>query len=253
MLAIIAVGAAIVLGLWQFDGWQVQREAEARDLTRAEPVALNSVLGSDDPFPGSGVGQPVTLEGTWVPDGTLYVSERDSGDQEGFWVVTPLAITDADDPALLVVRGWTPDPSQAPAPPTGTAEMVAWLQPPEGTSGIADDNPDDDVVPQLRIADAIQHVDQDLYGAYAVVADEVAEGDWAVGANAVNPGTSGLTQVQPEETPEVGRFTALRNFFYGVEWWIFGAFAAFVWWQWVRDRVRGDSVTQDDGSQGQTT
>lgn len=246
LLALIAVGTAVWLGLWQFDGWQVQREAEARDLTRVEPVALDTVMGSDDPFPGAGVGQPVTVEGTWVPEGTLYVSDRESGDQDGYWAMTPLAITAADDPALLVVRGWIPDPGQAPAPPTGRAELVAWLQPPEGTSGVVDDDRGDDVVPQVRIADAIQHVDQDLYGAYAVVADEVAEGDWPVGDAATNPGTAGLTQVQPEETPEVGSFTALRNFFYGIEWWIFGAFAAFVWWQWVRDRTQGVS-TSDEG------
>ena len=59
------------------------------------------------------------------------------------------------------------DPGDAPAPPEGSADLVGWLQPPEGT-GAADDDPGDDVLPQLRIADLVQHVDQDLYGGYAV-------------------------------------------------------------------------------------
>ena len=174
LLALVLVGIAVGLGVWQLNGWEARRTAEARDLTRVEPVAMPSVMGPDDPYPGDAVGQPVLVEGTWVPEGTVYVADREHEGRDGFWAVTPVAIGAADDPALLVVRGWTPDPTQAPAPPTGRAELVAWLQPPEGTSGVTDEDPGDDVLPQVRIADAIQHVDQDLYGAYAVVADRVA-------------------------------------------------------------------------------
>ena len=53
----------MLLGFWQLDAWQTRRADEARDLTRADPVALSSVMGPDDPFPGRSVGQPVTLEG----------------------------------------------------------------------------------------------------------------------------------------------------------------------------------------------
>jgi len=242
MLVLVAIAAS--LGMWQFDGWQARRAAEARDLTRVAPVPLADVLGPDDPFPTKGLGQPVVLDGTWVPDGTVYVSDRTHAGREGYWAVTPLAIGAADDPALLVVRGWIADPKQAPPPPRGRAELVAWLQPPEGTVGVTDSDPDDDVLPQVRIADAIQHVDQDLYGGFAIVADRVAAGDWPVGDRAVNAGTEGLAQVRPEQTPDAGRFTALRNFFYGVEWWVFGGFAVFVWAQWVRDRLRAEQATE---------
>ena len=51
-----------------------------------------------------------------------------------------------------------------------TAELDGWLQPAEGT-GEADKDPTDDVLPQVRIADLIQHVDQDLYGAYGVATE----------------------------------------------------------------------------------
>ena len=46
----------------------------------------------------------------------------------------------------------------------------------------------------------------------------------------------GLEAADLESLPEVGRFTALRNLLYAAEWWFFGAFAAFIWWRWVRDR-----------------
>ena len=56
---------------------------------------LADVMGPDDPFPGDKVGQPVVLEGTWVPDGTVFVSGRERDGADGYWAVTPLAIGDA--------------------------------------------------------------------------------------------------------------------------------------------------------------
>ena len=97
----------------------------------------------------------------------MFVSGREQDGRDGYWMVTPLAIGGADRPALPVVLGWVADPASAPAPPEGSADLVGWLQPPEGT-GAVDDDPGDDVLPQLRIADLVQHVDQDLYGGYAV-------------------------------------------------------------------------------------
>ena len=236
LLAVVLTAAAVGLGVWQYDAWQARRAAEAQDLTRVEPVGLRSVIGPDDPFPGNRIGQPVILGGTWVPGGTVYVSGREQDGHDGYWVVTPLAITGAHDPAIPVVRGWVTEPGRAPAPPTGYGELVGWLQPPEGT-GEADADPRDDVLPQLRTADVIQHVDQDLYGAYAVVADRAAPGKWPVGDRATNDGTTGLAHADLEQLPDAGRFTALRNLLYAIEWWFFAAFALFVWVRWIRDET----------------
>jgi surfeit locus 1 family protein len=234
LLALVLTAAAGVLGFWQYDAWNARRDAEAVDLTRVAPEPLSALMGPDDPFPGTKIGQPVVLGGTWVPDGTVYVSGREHEGRKGYWVVTPLAIPGPTDPALPVVRGWVADPAEAPHAPTGAAEFVGWLQPSEG-SRTADDDRTDDVLPQLRVADVIQHVDQDLYGAYAVVADDVAPGAWPVGPTASNDGTGGLARPGLEQLPEVSTFTAVRNLLYAVEWWIFGLFAAFIWWRWTQD------------------
>ena len=246
LLALVLVSAAGALGVWQFDAWQTRRASEAADLTRLDPVPLDSVLGPDDPFPGDRVGQPVVVEGTWVPDGSVFVAGREHEGRDGYWVVTPLAIGEASAPALPVVRGWVADPGDAPSPPHGHAELVGWLQPPEGT-GEEDTDPTDDVLPQLRIADVIQHVDQDLYGAYAVVADRVTAGAWPSGANAVNDGTSGLQAATLEQLPDAGAFTAVRNLLYALEWWVFGGFAAFVWWRYLRDTLALEDAGEDSG------
>ncbi|MAO80405.1 MAG: hypothetical protein CMH82_07065, partial [Nocardioides sp.] len=168
LLALVLVAAAAGLGWWQYDSYQARRAAEAVDLTQAAPLPITDVMGPDDRYPGDRVGQPVTVEGTWVPTGTVLVSGRRHEGRDGYWVVTPLAVGGADAPALPVVLGWTADPDEAPAPPRGDGAVVGWLQPTDGT-GETDTDRTDDVIPQVRTADLIQHVEQDLYGAYAVL------------------------------------------------------------------------------------
>lgn len=221
VLAVVLTTACGLLGYWQLDAWSARRAAEARDLTQAEPLPLAEVMGNDDPFPGQSVGQPVELSGAWVPDATVFVSGREHDGTDGYWMVTPLAVGGEGRPAIPVVLGWVDDPADAPAAPSGEDELVGWLQPPEGT-GARDDDPTDDVLPQLRIADVVQRVDQDLWSAYAVAQD----------------GVEGLPAADLTSLPEVGRFTAARNLFYAIEWWVFGGFVLLIWWRWLGDQLR---------------
>lgn len=226
LLALVLVGTAVALGVWQYDAWQAHRAAAADDVTQDPAVPLTGVLGPDDPFPGDQVGRPVTVSGTWVPEGTVYVSGREDAGVDGYWVVTPLAVDGGDGAALPVVRGWVADPADAPDAPAGAATVEGWLQPSEGT-GQVDDDPTDDVLPQLRIADVIQHVDQDLYGGYVVASSP----------------EQGLAAADLEQLPEPGSFTGIRNLLYAVEWWFFGLFAAFIWWRWVSETTRAPTPT----------
>jgi len=225
LVALICVVAAGLLGYWQYDAWGERRDAERVDRTQLDPIPLADAMGPDDPFPADRVGQPVEVRGTWLPASTVYVSGHEHDGRDGFWVVTSLTSDGPDDPALPLVRGWVADVEGAPGPPTGPAEVVAWLQPTDA-SGEPDPDPADDVLTQVRTADLIQHVDQDLYGAYAVLDTD---------ATATNPGTAGLEPADLEQLPEAGRFTAVRNLLYALEWWVFGGFAAFIWWRYVRD------------------
>lgn len=239
VLALVLLAIAVWLGLWQLDSWKAQREAEARDLTNADPVSLTDVLGPDDPFPGDQVGRPVETSGTWVPDGTVYVANRlDGGDGDsGYWVVTPLAVPGADDPAVLVVRGWVADLDDAPPPPKGQGELTGWLQPGEGTGEI-DEDPNDDVIPQLRLGDALQHVDQDLYGGYIVLDPDAAH---------TNTANDGLRPASLDALPESGRFTALRNMLYAIQWWVFGAFVIVVWFRHCQDLLAARAAEENGG------
>ena len=246
LVGLVAVCATALLGWWQYDAWQTARATEARDLATAKPLPLDDVLGPNDPFPGDAVGRPVRVQGAWVAEESFLVSGREHDRRSGFWVVTPAAVcrqSCANAPAMLVVRGWTPS-ANVPAAPRGEVRLVGWLQPPED-SARTDVDPADDVLPEVSIADAVQRVDRDLYGGY-VVAREVARPASAATATA----EAGLEPVSPASLPEPSTSTSLRNLLYALEWWVFGAFAAFVWWRWARDAVQarpGSTASSDAG------
>ena len=107
-------------------------------------------MSGDDPFPGEYLGQPVTFAGEWLPEGTFYVADRDLDGKRGYWVMTPVLVGDS---AMPVVRGWSAQP-QAPEP-SGPVEVQGWLQASEG-SGAPDDDPEDDVIPEMRIASVVR-------------------------------------------------------------------------------------------------
>ena len=231
---VAAVTIAAVLALWQYDAWQAGRELAARDLAEARPVPLGAVLGPDDAYPGDQVGRPVRLSGQWLPGGTVEVSDRTLGGRAGRWVVTPIAVCEVEcggAPAMLVVRGWVAAGSDVPPPPTGRVEVTGWLQPGEG-AGLPDPDPTDAVLPELRVASAVQHVDTDLYGGY-VIARVTTGSTTGVGSTTGD----GLVPVTPDALPEPDAFTSLRNLFYAFEWVVFGGFALFLWWRWGRDEL----------------
>lgn len=215
-VALVLVGIAAMLGYWQWDAWQERRSAQARDLTELTPQPLTDVMGSDDPFPGNDIGRPVEVEGTWL-DGGFWVSDRELDGADGFWAVNPLQV---DDAAVLVVRGWAPEPTDDLLDASGSGVVTGWLQPPEGGL-VTDDDATDDVFPEIRVADAAQRVEVDLYSAY-VVADPTRT-------------ETALAPAELASLPSPGRFTAVRNLLYAFEWWIFGGFAAFIWWRWRQD------------------
>lgn len=251
---VVLGGAAVWLGTWQYGAWQAHRQEVTDSLTDKPPVALTGLMGADDPFPGNETGQPVEVGGTWAPEATFFVSGRRrvsaAGERtDGFWVVTPLLVAptrgagEAAAAALPVVRGWVADPADAPAPPEGAAEVTGWLQPPEGDAPEVDRDPTDDVFSALRVADLVQRMDRDAFGAYIVLGERPG---WRA---AVNAGKAGLQPAALEERPEPGRFLAIRNLFYAAEWWFFAGFVVFVWARFCRDEFAGPEVGPEGGAE----
>lgn len=229
LLMVAAVAIATGLGLWQLDAWRTHRAEAARDLSHAPAVPLDRVMTGDSPFPGRSLGRPVTFAGRWLGQDTVYVADRYAGHRRGYWVVTPVLV-DGGQSAMPVVRGWLARPH---APATdGPVQVTGWLQATEG-SGPLDDDPHDDVIPTMRVASLVEHVDADLYSGYVV-------------ARSASSGTDGLERVTPAAIPKVSGFTALRNLLYALQWWVFGGFAVFVWWRWCRDVLHPPEPHADD-------
>ena len=227
LVVVVALVAAGLLGLWQYHGWQERRTAEARDLTQVAPIPLADAIGPDDPFPGEYVGQPVEVVGTWVPGSTVYVSGREHEGREGYWVVDAVrvGVVAAARRARVVAVTGRRTGAGGRRQPGRLAPAVRGCRRPTTTRA-------DDVLPQLRVADLAQRFDEDLYGAYVVARE---------------PG-DGLVAADLQQLPEAGRFTAIRNLLYALEWWFFGAFALFVWWRWATGDRRARDFRHSVGS-----
>jgi cytochrome oxidase assembly protein ShyY1 len=231
LVVLAAVVVCVLLGRWQLDVWHDHRTDSAAAVTHEDPLPLDDVLGRDAAFPSSGVGRPVVVEGDWDPAHTVYVSDRARNGRTGVWAVTPV-ITGTGS-AIPVVRGWTPSPSGAPAAPAGDAALVGLLQPSEAT-GASDRDTHDDVLPELSTTDLLPRASYDLYGGYVVATDRrLPSGEPA------STGMSGLAAVTPAHLPGANASSGLRNLFYAFQWWVFGAFAVFMWWRWVQEEILG--------------
>jgi len=231
LLALAAVVATLLLGRWQYDVWHDHRADNAATVTRKAAVPLSDVLGPDAAFPASGLGRPVVVEGTWDPTGTVYVTGQERDGRTGVWVVTPVVTPSGS--AIPVVRGWTTGRDDAPPPPQGRAALVGLLQPSEDT-GAVDSDPDDDELPELSITALLPRSRLDLYSGYVVATERAVPG-----GSGTADGRSGLAAVTPEHLPGADSATALRNLLYAFQWWVFGAFAGFMWWRWLQEDVLG--------------
>jgi cytochrome oxidase assembly protein ShyY1 len=231
LVVLAAVVACVLLGRWQLGVWHDHRNDSAASVTREDPVPLDEVLGPDAAFPSGGVGRPVTVAGTWDDGHTVYVADRPRDGRSGVWVVTP--VVTAGGSAIPVVRGWAPTATDAPAPPHGRAGLVGLLQPSED-SGLVDRDTHDDVIPELSITDLLPRASYDLYGGYVIATDRVLPA-----GTSASTGMSGLAAVTPAHLPGADAASGLRNLLYAFQWWVFGAFAVFMWWRWVEEEILG--------------
>ncbi len=213
VVAVLLMAAMVVLGLWQLGSYDEQQRTNAATQLARAPVPLDDVVGPDDPFPADGVGRPVTVSGQYVADEQLYV-DGFAGADARYAIVTPL-LTDSGS-ALLVVRGAADEP--AADVPAGEVFVAGVLEPATAEGAPLEG---DRVTDGLRISSLVSEVSADLYGGY-VVATPAAD--------------SGLEPVRPD-LPAPSRWAGVRNLLYAVQWWLFAAFVAFMWWRLVNDET----------------
>jgi len=107
LATLVAVGVTGSLGFWQLSrAAQKQSRQMALDMQSAKsPVNAATVRATADAL--TLLHQRVRVQGTWVPQSTVFLENRPMNGRVGFIVVTALVL-EGGGPALAVQRGWAP-------------------------------------------------------------------------------------------------------------------------------------------------
>ncbi len=202
------------LGEWQFhrlDDRQARNAVIERNYDAA-PRALGELVQPGDEVADSAEWSHVTAEGEYLPDETIVVRYRSRESTSGIEVVVPLR-TDSG-AVVLVDRGWlrsdtaTPDRATIPQPPAGRVVVTGWLR--ADATGSSTDVTDDLSTRAISSRAIATAIGRPAYGGFVVLDSESPE-----------PADNPLLAM---ERPETG---SGPHFFYGLQWWFFGALAIF--------------------------
>jgi cytochrome oxidase assembly protein ShyY1 len=211
-VALLAYGA-YWLGEWQFHRLDDRRADNARterNLHRS-PVPVDQVLAPGRPVAHEDEWRRVSATGTYLADQSIIVRYQTRDGASGVDVVTPLD-TGAGAPLLLVDRGWVAtgnagDTSPAvPPPPTGRVEVVGWVRADATGDSTAVTDRSTRSISSTAIAEALE---AEVYGGFVDVTSE-------------SPAPA-----QPLAHAEEPDLSEGPHFFYGLQWWFFGALAVF--------------------------
>jgi len=228
-LLVLIIVVFAQLGLWQLHVARDKGLAEAlRRAHESRPVAVETVVQPHQPFPNAASARPVIATGSYAADGQLLVGPRRLEGREGYWVVAPLVV-DGTGARLAIVRGFVPDPADAGTAPPEAVEVTGALAPGESP---AQEQPaptvsGEPVLGSLDLSVLVNRWPGSLYNAFVFAGDEKA-----VATNAAVAPPAGLERVPP---PQVTGGIKWRNAAYALQWWVFAAFAAFMWVKMVRE------------------
>ncbi|MGJ7440164.1 SURF1 family protein [Aquipuribacter sp. MA13-6] len=239
VVLVAAVITMAVLGTWQWERSVPTAEREVVDLEQVDPASLPEVTtvsrapGEGALVPDEASGDLVRVEGTWRPERTLLVADRELDAAAGAWVMTAVELADGTGLAP-VVRGWVPDGTAGTdvAPVSGPVVLLGWVQQSEPLDIPVDVVQPEGVVGLLSTADLANRWPEQLVPGFVVLAS-APEGTGAegTGADGVVPA---LLPAPPEEQTQTRDW---RNLAYSAQWFVFAAFAVLLWWRMLRDDV----------------
>lgn len=227
VLALVVVALAWLawrLGEWQFHRLE-ERQARNAVIERNQalpPAPVEQVMAvGREPAPGD-QWRVVTATGRYVVADTVVVRYRTREGAAGVDVVVPLELPSGA--SLLVDRGWLPTdnrgatPADVPAPPPGEVTVTGWVRlDAEGESTVVRDR-STRAIDSDRIGQAL---DRQMLAGFVDLREESPE--------AAQP-------LRPAELPDLDDGP---HFFYGLQWWFFGALAIFGFCYLVYDEWRG--------------
>jgi cytochrome oxidase assembly protein ShyY1 len=215
---------ALELGQWQFRRLE-DRKQENRIVStnlRSAPVPVQEVLSTNRQPAAEAAWRSVTARGTWDDDHTIVLKYQTREGDAGVDVVTPLVTEDGT--AVLVDRGWLATDNSGgarpdlPPAPSGTVAVTGYVrQDAEGGATRVQDLTTR-AVSSRAAAGVVPHP---LYQGFLDLAAE-------------SPASA--RPLQLTDLPDVG--SNGPHFFYGLQWWFFGALAVFGFCYLAYDELR---------------
>ena len=226
--ALLTMAVTARLGWWQLDR-AAQKESlqAAMSSQAAAPALLPDALPSTEAQAELQRYRRITLKGTWLPQHTIYLDNRQMQGRPGFFVLTPLRLPRGD--AVLVQRGWLPrDMAErtriAPyTTPEGEVEVQGRIAPwPSRLASLG--------------AEAAGPIRQNLDFADYAAATQLALRPLAV-TELAQPGNAGDGLLRDWPLPAID---VAKHYGYAAQWFAFCALTAglYVWFQLVRPRRR---------------
>ncbi|MGJ6963389.1 SURF1 family protein [Streptosporangium sp. G11] len=232
VLHLLAVGALVVCGL--LGRWQLgvfEESGTPQSLLDPAPVAVATLTAPGEHMTADAVSRRVTAEGTFDVSKQLLVAERDGG----LWLLAPLDLGDGT--SIPVVRGWVAtagDPAVT-APAEGRVTLSGRLQPSEATNSVQRR------IRQLPPGQVLTVSSAELINLWR--GTKLRDGFVVAAEQSPAPAVAARPVSVPPPT-EPGGLT-WRNLAYAAQWWIFGLFAVFMWWHFVRDALHGRTRKRD--------
>lgn len=222
-LALVALG--IIAGRWQWSVAHDVARAEAVREVQERPVRpVADVIAPHEGFPDDGSGQRISMRGSYAGEPLLVVDRRFEG-QPVSWVLDRFVVEETG-ANLAVVRGYVPAGEDPPSSPGGTLEIVGSLAPPEApdeTGGI-----DDGELTSVDVAQLVNIWEGDIYNGFAFAVTE--------------DGNAAAEDVERVPPPLPDTSLQFRNVMYAVQWWMFSAFAVWMWVKMVRQEARREQA-----------
>ena len=225
-------GLAVVvmsLGAWRLGEWQFdrlhdreQRNEWTRTNLEAEPAPVGDVMSLEDDVDPDQEWLRVRATGEYDAAGTVVVRYQTRDGESGVDLVTPLVTAEGD--ALLVNRGWVAtsntgsSDTELPEPPAGEVDVVGYVRADATGRGIEVQDGSTRAISSREIGETL---DVPVYRGF-------------VEAESESPAPA--VAVERVELPDLGEGP---HFFYGLQWWFFGALAVFGFAYLVRDEMRG--------------
>jgi cytochrome oxidase assembly protein ShyY1 len=213
LVVVVMVWLATQLGQWQFhrlDERKHDNRIVATNLKQA-PAPVDDVLSTDQAASAADEWRRVTVHGTWDEKHTIVLKyqTRDSG--AGVDVITPLVTHSGE--ALLVDRGWISTAntggSRPDLPPVtdGQVTVTGWVRTDATGNATKVSELSTRAISSSTIAEVVPYP---LYRGFVDLAEE---------------SPAPVKKLAPTELPD--DTSNGPHFFYGLQWWFFGALAVF--------------------------